>query len=98
MLDAEIQALAAPDASDLDRTAKEAVKSYKELRDAVHEADRVVRERLRTGRNPSPATAGIELELTVKPNGERDVRRSSPARTPEQIARGQQPAPAEPEA
>jgi hypothetical protein len=90
-LDAEIQALATPESIETAMAAEEAVRSYKEQRNAAHEADRVARERLRTGRKPSPVTPERTIQVNVRPSGERKTRTLPPARTPEQIARGEQP-------
>lgn len=90
-LEAEIQALATIDAIDLARAAEDADRSYREQRDAAHEADRAARDRHRAGRTPSPASAGQELRIRTQPNGGRDVRRVTPAATPEQIAGGERP-------
>jgi hypothetical protein len=91
-LEAEIQALATPEAIELARAAEEAERSYEEQRAAAHEADRNARARWRAGRKPSPATSERSLTVAFKPNGERAARRLPAAPTPEQIARGDQPA------
>jgi hypothetical protein len=65
-LDAEIQALATPDAIDTAQAAEEAGRSYKEQRDAAHEPDRLARDRRRAGRTPSPAARGHAIGPTLR--------------------------------
>ena len=89
--EAEIQALATPDAIDLARAAEEADRSYKQQRAAAHEADRVARDRHRSGRKPSPQSPEPALQIRFLPNGGSDVRSVPPEATPEQIARGERP-------
>ncbi|RKQ92975.1 hypothetical protein C8N24_2832 [Solirubrobacter pauli] len=89
-LEAEIQNLAVPGEADLARAAEEAERSFKQQRDAAHEADRVARGRYHAGKTPSPATSGQGVSLTFKGNGDAVVGRLVSPQTPEQIARGEQ--------
>jgi hypothetical protein len=86
-LDAEIQALAVPDAIDVGRAAEEAVRSFKKQRDAAHEADVAARERHRAGRAPTKRAAEPAMQVIAEPGGMRQVRNAAPVSTPEQIAR-----------
>jgi hypothetical protein len=90
-LDAQIQALASPDAVELARAAEEAVRSYEEQRAAAHKADRVARDRHRAGRRPTEAVGPRTIDVAIGPTGARGVRRRPPPLTPEQIARGEGP-------
>jgi len=88
-LEAQIQQLASPDAIDLAVAAEQAERSFCELRAAVHEADRVARDRRRAGRKPTASGPDIGLAVAFHPNGEGDVGQTRTL-TPEQIAQGQQ--------
>jgi hypothetical protein len=90
-LEAEIQALAAPDLIELAFAAEEAATSYKDQRAAAHLADRVARDRQRAGRKPTAPDPDGSFVVSFHPNGNRDVRQTRTL-TPEQIARGEQPA------
>ena len=89
-LEAELQALAAPDAIELAFAAEEAATSYKDQRAAAHLADRVARDRRRAGRTPTAPGPDAGLAVSFHPNGSRDVRQTQTL-TPEQVARGDQP-------
>lgn len=90
-LEAEIQALAAPDVIELAFAEKEAATSYKDQRAAAHLADRVARDRQHAGRKPTAPGPDAGFVVSFHPNGNRDVRQTQ-KQTPEQIARGGQPA------
>jgi hypothetical protein len=90
-LEAEIQALWAPDVLELTVAAADAGRSYKNRRAAAHLADRVARDRQRRGRKPTERGSELGLQVSFHPNGSRVVRRVAPDATPEQIAGGEQP-------
>lgn len=88
-LDAEIQALAAPDVIDLAVAAEDAGRAYKNRRAAVHLADRIARERRQRGRKATERGPNVGLNVAFHVNGDRDVTQTQ-TQTPEQIARGEQ--------
>ena len=90
-LEAELQALEAPDVIELAFAAEEAATSYKDQRAAAHAADRAARDRQRAGRKPTAPGPDAGFVVSFHPNGNRDVRQTQKL-TPEQIARGEQPA------
>jgi hypothetical protein len=94
-LEAEIQALAVPEAYDLAKAADEsrelAKAADKAAGDAAQDASVVARARRRNGQVPSPADAGVALHLTVDHKGARNVQRAEPPLTPEEIAAGVKP-------
>jgi hypothetical protein len=91
-LEAEIQSLAVPENADAVMIAEEARNHEKTLTESARKADREARERLRRGNTATQAEPGMALQLQIGPTGVSNVRPSTPALTPEQIARGERDA------
>jgi hypothetical protein len=94
-LEAEIQALATPDDIAADMAAAEARRAARSVKDAARRASQAARERKRRGLPATQRRGSLGLELGVRPNGRRHVRKLPPESTPEQIAQGEASEPAE---
>lgn len=86
-VEAQIQALAAPDAK-REASAKEKKEAYRRIKDADVEA----RRRVRKGMSPTAPEGAPGIEVTLKLDGSRKVDQRPPRETPEQIADDDPPA------
>lgn len=90
-LEAEIKSLLTADSIAKAMEAEEvkgARRTQRERQDAAQKAYQAVRDRVRAGQEPTPASRGSVINLTMKPNGHRDVSLGTAPLTPEEIARG----------
>jgi hypothetical protein len=90
-LEAEIMSLSTADNIVKAMEAEEvqaARRTRRERQDAAREADQAARDRVRAGKPPTAPSGGSVINLSMKPNGDRDVSQSAAPPTPEEIARG----------
>lgn len=92
-LEAEIQALALPEARSLALKATEARAHVSLLKDRALKARQAARERHRAGLPPTAEAPGMRLQVQVDPlAGHHAIEQLPPEPTPEQIAHGGEPA------
>jgi len=90
-LEAEIRSLATADDIVKAMEAEDitgARRTRRERQDAARKATQAARDRVRAGKPPTAESRGSVINLSMKPNGDRDVSQSSAPQTPAEIARG----------
>ena len=91
-LEAEIKSLSTADdivqAMEADEVTG-ARRTRRERQDAARKADQAARDRVRAGKPPTAETRGTVINLSMKPNGDRDVSRSAAPATPDETAKGE---------